>query len=171
VEAYTDDLLPNCYDEWIMQPRERLHQAFIGALEQLIELLQQQCQFSAAIKYTQHLLLVEPLHEPGHRELMRLHMTNGDQARALSAYHRYAALLRQELGVDPSPATQALYLRLLHAGDEFVPPPPVPPSADERAQARTPSLTGRRAEWASLLAAWQGAASGGARSRRTSWSG
>ncbi len=31
VNAYTGDLLPDCYDEWILQPRERLRQALVQA--------------------------------------------------------------------------------------------------------------------------------------------
>ncbi len=158
VDAYAGDLLPDCYDEWIIQPRERLHQAFVQALEQLIELLQQQCQFSAAIANTQRLLRVEPLHEAGHRKLMRLHMANDDQARALSAYHRCAALLRQELGVDPGPATQALYQRLLTLADGD-PGPRIAPTSSVP-QVVAPALVGRQAEWAQLLAMWQAAAAG-----------
>lgn len=154
VDAYTGDLLPDCYDEWIVRPRERLHQALVQALEQLIELQEQQRQFSAAIKNAQHLLRIDPLYEAGHRELMRLHMANGDQARALSAYHRCAARLRQELGVDPSPATQAIYQRLLQTG---------PAGATAGALAAAPAvalLVGRQQEWARLLEIWQAASAG-----------
>lgn len=158
VNAYTGDLLPNCYDEWIIQPRERLHQAFVRALEQLIEVREQQRQFNAAIKNAQRLLRVDPLHEAGYRGLMRLHMANDDQARALSAYHRCAALLRQELGVDPSPATQAIYQRLLQAGPagavvSAVPTAPVTAPT-------MPPLVGRQQEWARLLEIWQAASAG-----------
>lgn len=156
VNAYTGDLLPNCYDEWIIQPRERLRQAFVQALEQLIELLPQQGQLSAAIHNTQRLLRVEPLHEAGHRKLMQLHMANGDQARALSAYHRCAAQLRQELGVDPSPATLTLHQRLLQPEQANIGAGEVLPSPAHL----DPQLVGRQEEWTNLLDIWHQAAAG-----------
>lgn len=162
VDSYPGDLLPDCYDEWIIPHRERLHQAFEQALVCLIDLQEIQHQYQGAVGNTRRLLAIDPLHEGAHRTLIRVHLAAGDHVSALRAYHRCAAILRQELGIDPAPATQALYLRLLHAGDEFV-PLSVPPPADARTPARTPSLTGRRAEWANLLAAWQGATSGTAR--------
>jgi DNA-binding SARP family transcriptional activator len=124
VEAYTDDLLPDCYDEWIIPHRERLHQAFEQALVCLIDLQEIQHQYQGAVRNARRLLAIDPLHEGAHRTLIRLHLAAGDHVSALRAYHRCAAILRQELGIDPAPATQALHLRLLHAGDEFVPPPP-----------------------------------------------
>jgi two-component SAPR family response regulator len=33
VSLYRGDLLPSCYDEWILPERERLRQAFLEALE------------------------------------------------------------------------------------------------------------------------------------------
>ncbi len=154
VNAYTGDLLPDCYDEWIIPPRERLRQAFVQALEQLIELLPQQGQLSAAINNTQRLLRVEPLHEAGHRKLMQLHMANGDQARALSAYHHCAARLRQELGVDPSPATLALHQSLLQPELANIRAGEVLPAPLE------PRLVGRQKEWTHLLDIWHQAAAG-----------
>ena len=42
VDAYGGDLLPDCYDEWIIPQRERLRQAFHQALERLIALQEDQ---------------------------------------------------------------------------------------------------------------------------------
>ena len=47
---------------------------------------------------------------------MRLHLLNDDRPSALRVYHTCAAMLQQELGVGPSPATQALYKRTMHDG-------------------------------------------------------
>jgi DNA-binding SARP family transcriptional activator len=55
-----------------------------------------------------------PLAETGHRMLMRALTARGDPASALTAYDQLRQLLREELGVSPCPATQALHARLLH---------------------------------------------------------
>ena len=44
---------------------------------------------------------------------MRLHQLRGDRAAALQVYHQCLTVLREEMGIDPSPATQTLYQQLL----------------------------------------------------------
>jgi hypothetical protein len=40
VDRYQGELLPGCYDDRLQAERERLHQAFLAALEKLILLLE-----------------------------------------------------------------------------------------------------------------------------------
>jgi len=54
-----------------------------------------------------------PYRESGHRLLMEALERRGNAAEALRAYERLRALLRDELGVAPSPSVQAVHRRLL----------------------------------------------------------
>jgi SARP family transcriptional regulator, regulator of embCAB operon len=54
-----------------------------------------------------------PYRETGHRLLMEALERRGNLAEALRAYERLRVLLRDELGVAPSPAVQAVHQRLL----------------------------------------------------------
>jgi SARP family transcriptional regulator, regulator of embCAB operon len=54
-----------------------------------------------------------PYRETGHRLLMEALERRGNLAEALRAYDRLRVLLREELGVAPSPALQAVHRRLL----------------------------------------------------------
>ena len=112
VQMYHGELLPNCYDEWLMPERERLHQAFLAALDRLIKLSEQQRDYPTAITYAERLLRDDPLHEATYRQLMRLHARNGDRASALDTYRTCAAILERELGVEPSAATREAYEQL-----------------------------------------------------------
>jgi DNA-binding SARP family transcriptional activator len=60
-------------------------------------------------------MLVElaPYRETGHRILMEALERRGNVAEALRAYERLRVLLREELGIAPSPALQAVHRRLL----------------------------------------------------------
>jgi len=60
VQCYQGDLLPGCYDEWICSKRERLQQTYQGALERLVELLEQSGSVAEAIRMAQRLLRIDP---------------------------------------------------------------------------------------------------------------
>ena len=55
-------------------------------------------------------------HEEAYRLLMRAHASLGERSTALRLYARCAAVLQEELGVEPMPETTALYnaLREMH---------------------------------------------------------
>lgn len=59
------------------------------------------------------LIELAPYRESGHRILMEALEQRGNNAEALLVYDRLRILLREELGVAPSPALQAVHRRLL----------------------------------------------------------
>lgn len=119
-QVYQGKLLPNCYDEWIEPEQERLHATCVRIHTWLIQLLQAHQDYSAALRYAQQLLHLDPLNETAYLHLIHLHGSSGDRATALRLYHRCMTVLREELGVDPSSTTRQLYEQLLReeeAGD------------------------------------------------------
>jgi DNA-binding SARP family transcriptional activator len=63
-------------------------------------------------------LRCDPLDEAACRLAMRAHLASGEPARALGAYARLAAVLADDLGVDPAPQTRALHLAALRVTAE-----------------------------------------------------
>ena len=59
------------------------------------------------------LIELAPYRESGHRILMEALERGGNVAEALRVYDRLRVLLRDELGIAPSPAVQSVYRRLL----------------------------------------------------------
>lgn len=169
VNLYVGDLLPACYDDWVLLERERLRQRYINALEQLVAILERH-DLASALAHAQRLLHCDSLHESTYRTLMRLHVLNGDRATALHIYHTCVTTLEQELGVEPSAETQQLYLRLLNmpATPTVQPSAIAPTGRDISAMAEisgkvvkpTLSLVGRHPEWKSLQSAWHKALAG-----------
>ncbi|MGC9333811.1 MAG: AfsR/SARP family transcriptional regulator, partial [Anaerolineae bacterium] len=100
IALYQGDLLPSCYDDWILPLREALRQAHLDALERLARMLEEQRDYPAAIGHAQRLLRHDPLHEATYRHLIRLHALNGDRAGALRVYHTCTTILQRELGVE-----------------------------------------------------------------------
>jgi predicted ATPase/DNA-binding SARP family transcriptional activator len=155
VSLYVGDLLPACYDDWVLIERERLRQRYVNALEQLIAILEQH-ELASALAHAQRLLHCDSLHESTYRVLMRLHVLNGDRATALHIYHTCVTLLQQELGVEPSPETQQLYQHLLNMPAT----PLMQSSATSPVVKPTLSLVGRQPEWRALQSAWSKAVAG-----------
>jgi len=103
VEVYQGDVLPSCYDEWIIPVRDRLRQAFLQALDRLIGLLEGERDYATAISMAQRLLRLDPLHEATYRQLMDLYAASGDRASALRTYHTCTTVLERDLKYAPSP--------------------------------------------------------------------
>jgi DNA-binding SARP family transcriptional activator/predicted ATPase len=150
---YRGDVLPSCYDDWIVHERERLRLRRLQALERLADVLAEQGDNAAAIGYAQRFVRADPLNEAGYRRLMRLLARHGDRAGALHVYHRCAATLQRELGIEPDPATRAVYEELLHMDPETVAAGPA--VAHTPTFAAMPTLIGRQGEWLNLAGAWR----------------
>lgn len=149
VDLYAGDLLAACYDEWVVGERERLRDRYGTALRQLTETLAARGRHPEAIAVGRQLLRWDPLNEDHHRLLIGVHDAAGDRAGAVRLFHQCAAVLRQELGVEPASATKKALAGVMRATDV---------SADEPApDVRGPGapLVGRDEEWAELTACWR----------------
>jgi DNA-binding SARP family transcriptional activator len=150
---YKGDVLPDCAGEWIDADRERLRQRARQVLARLVELLEHDRAFGDAVEYAQQSIRLDPLDEQAWCALMRCHARRGERATALHLYQQCAALLKKELGIQPSAATRATYREILDL-DADVPAIPAPP------RTVVYPLVGRDAEWHVLVNAWRAAAAG-----------
>lgn len=149
---YQGDLLPDIAAEWIETDREGLRQRAKKVLSRLVAALEQERAYGEAIEHAQQLSRLDPLEEQAWCTLMRCHARRGDRATALHLYQQWAALLKRELGTQPSAATRATYREILDLDE--APPSPAPPRTSVY------PLVGRHVEFRALLNTWQGAASG-----------
>src|SRR5579859_3586593 len=155
MQLYRGDLLPDCYDEWILPERDRLHQLFLRSAERLVALLEEEGEYEAAISVAQQLLRHDALHEVTYRQLMHLHALRGDRAAALRVYHTCVTVLERELAVPPGETTCRVYEDLLKmdqaASRKLVPVAPRGMGAP---------LVGRKQEWGHLQKLWCQAVAG-----------
>ncbi|MEM7347373.1 MAG: BTAD domain-containing putative transcriptional regulator, partial [Chloroflexota bacterium] len=149
-DLYKGELLPNCYDDWILAERERLHQQFIQVLTRLGEWQETKRDYDAAIGTAQKLLRYDPLHEATHRRLMELYLLKNEPAEALRIYHACTTLLQQELAVEPSAATRQVYERIRSNNHK----PPTTNAIKPDQHLTLPPLVGRQGEWKQLISAW-----------------
>jgi DNA-binding SARP family transcriptional activator/tetratricopeptide (TPR) repeat protein len=150
---YTGDLLPACYDDWIIPIRERLREAFLTYLRRQAEQAERARRYEAAYECYFRLAEANPLGEAAVRGLMRSLAGLGHFTEALAAYRRLAGYLREELDVLPADETQALAARLEEESA-------LQQAAWQEKRRDRPPFVGRVTERARLLACLDQAAKG-----------
>ena len=103
------DLVPDWYDEWIVDERDRLRELRLHALEALAERLTAVGSFAFAAEAGHAALRSDPLRESAHRAVIRVLLAEGNPAEAVRRYRRYSDLLLRELGLEPSERMHALF--------------------------------------------------------------
>lgn len=109
VELYRGELLEGCYADWCLVERNRLHELYLQTLLHLMVYHGGQREYDQAIVYAKRILTDDPLREEVQRELIKLFLLNQQPAEALQQYRRCERALKEELGIQPMPETQALY--------------------------------------------------------------
>ncbi len=115
LDLYAGDLLPGCYDEWVMPERRRLETLFVGALEWLMRDHERRGRIESGIGAGLRLLRQDPLREDVHRYVMRLYAGAGQRQLAIRQYDYCRDLLASELDISPMPETEALHRHILGA--------------------------------------------------------
>jgi DNA-binding SARP family transcriptional activator len=108
VELYRGELLPGYFEEWILPERQRLAEAYLQSLGQLVSLLEHAGDFPRALQFAHRAVSVDPLREEAHRDLMRLLAAAGQLEAALRQYQELKRLLEDAWGVAPEAESLAL---------------------------------------------------------------
>ncbi len=127
------------FEDWLVQEQERLRDAVLGALRDLVDHYLATGGYSLGVFYARRLLDLDPLSEETHRKLMRLYGLSGRRSRALEQYDSLEKLLAEELDVQPLEETTALYGQLRSEGL-----PVAPAAAGLEARGPLLPLVGRR---------------------------
>src|SRR5215218_7041193 len=150
------------FEDWQRFQAESLRRELAGVLERLVGVEAAEGRWQDAIADARRWLALDPLHEPAHRQLMRLYAWSGQRGAALRQYRACVRVLDQELGVAPLEETSALYQAIKQGEAERErPSPPAAVASPVAAPPSRPPLVGRSAEWATLLEAYRAAAGDG----------
>ena len=107
---YAGDLLPDDrYKPWAGDRREALRAEYLALLLGLAGCREAAGASADAIAAVRRVVAVDPLNEPAHRALMRLHARSGQRQHAIRQFHTLRDALASELGVEPEPESQRLY--------------------------------------------------------------
>jgi DNA-binding SARP family transcriptional activator len=107
---YEGDLLPDdLYEPWTDRPRRELHDLRNRLLIEASDRYEAAGDHTTAIERLEVLLAADHGAEEAHRALMRIYAGSGQRQRALRQYEICKDVLKQELDVEPSAETVALY--------------------------------------------------------------
>ncbi len=107
---YRGDYLEDClYEDWCSEERERLVALYLRTADRVAELLAQRAAWEDVLTLCQEVLTRDPCWESAYRWMMLAYARTGRRAQAARVYTRCVQRLRDELQVEPSPATVQLY--------------------------------------------------------------
>ncbi len=112
LSVYRGELLPGWYDDWVLLERERVHSVFEQKMAGLLDLLVEQQRWQATLEWGERWIALGQTPEPAYRALMVAHSATGNMSQVASVYQRCVQALRNDLDVEPSEQTRALFERL-----------------------------------------------------------
>lgn len=145
-------------EQWVEAAREHWRQRHTQALHRLLRWHADRGDTEQGLAWAAQLLRADPWNEEAHRTTMRLLAQSGQRSAAMAQYEACRRALDDELGIDPEPATLALYEQIRDGVGEGRPAQPGAaqhpgPSHTRRSNLPTPttSFVDREAELALVL--------------------
>ncbi len=146
VRLYRDDFLAGftlrgCpeFEEWQESVGEELRQSLARGLQRLVTTCIAEGALDRAAGHARRWLQLDPLHEPAHQAIIRLHGWAGERSAAMRQYRSLARVLDRDLAVRPLPETTRLYDDV-RAGR--LKPPPMPAVRSPAPAASPPATPG-----------------------------
>ncbi len=124
---YRGELLPGFYDDWAVLERERLQAVFEQEVQRLLECLKEAQRWTEVLDWGERWIALGQRPEPAYRALMIAYGALGDRSKIASTFQRSIQALRDDLGVEPSELTYALYEQLTGGSKQVVQTPPTIP--------------------------------------------
>ena len=121
VSVYEGELLPGFYEDWVLLERDRLDAAFDRKINRLLAHLIQEQLWTDVLIWAERWIAHGHIPEAAYRALMMAHAATSELPKVEADYERCVEALSQEIGVDPSDETVALYRSLL-AGEKKLRP-------------------------------------------------
>ncbi len=95
------ELLPGCWDGWLVFERERLRQDLANLCEASCAARLSAGDHHRALLHALAAVECDPLRESANVWVLRAHLAAGNRSAAIRHARRYATLLQDELGIDP----------------------------------------------------------------------
>ena len=105
-------LLTDLGGDWIASERHSLQTSLAASLRQTVARLYGQGDHGLAATVARRIIQNDRLDETGYELLLWLQVATGQRSDGLNTWHDYCAVLKSDLGLEPSPRMHTLYQRL-----------------------------------------------------------
>jgi DNA-binding SARP family transcriptional activator/Tfp pilus assembly protein PilF len=112
-ELYRGEFMTGVYDLWVEDRRGFYAEQFGRIVSALAKLAASEKRWSATLKYAQEMLKADPFREDMHRLVMKALASQSKPAAVKKQFDEMSAILKNELGIEPSAETRRLYNELL----------------------------------------------------------
>lgn len=113
VELCQGQFLAGSTGIWVEQQQDLCVELHVQALELLADAAASQGDAATALDASEQAVAIRPWRESAYQRVMDAHSLAGNRAEALRTHERCRRVLKEELGVSPSPRTEAAYAALL----------------------------------------------------------
>ena len=158
VDLYRGPLLEGLFveqspalEQWLLLKREVLHHQMVTALHTLAGWHLSTGDLSAAYRFAQRQIELDPLREEAYQQAMRALAQSGQSSEALALYLTCSQRLYDELGATPSATTEALFQQISNADLPAADNKPPTPRPTHNLPAATTTFVGREKEVARVV--------------------
>lgn len=113
---YRGELLPGMYDDWVSLEREQLQAVFENKIQTLLDKLIDARRWNTVVEWGERWIAQGQTPEPAYRALMVAHGALGNVSQVALDYERCLEAMRNDIGVEPSGDTRALFETLTRGG-------------------------------------------------------
>ncbi|HEY7989079.1 MAG TPA: BTAD domain-containing putative transcriptional regulator [Lapillicoccus sp.] len=96
------ELLPGWEEEWVELERERVRQLELHLLDVVVSTSVEEGRHGDGVDAALRAIRLDPWRESSHAGLLRALLAGGNRAAAIAHFRRFAAQMREELGLSPS---------------------------------------------------------------------
>jgi DNA-binding SARP family transcriptional activator len=109
-----DVALTNCpeFETWLVTEQELWKLQIAQALDTLVAYYRNRGNYEQGLHFAMRLLAMDPWREETHHDVILMLALSGQRSVALAQYEKCCRVLAEELGVNPSAETTALYYRI-----------------------------------------------------------
>jgi predicted ATPase/DNA-binding SARP family transcriptional activator len=158
VDLYRGPLLEGLFveqspalEQWLLLKREALHHQMVTALHTLADGHLASGDLSAAYRFAQRQIELDPLREEAYQQAMRALAQSGQSSEALALYLTCSQRLYDELGASPNAATEALFQQISDATLPVAEAKAPTPRPNHNLPAATTTFVGREKEVARVV--------------------
>jgi SARP family transcriptional regulator, regulator of embCAB operon len=101
--------LPGLYNPWTLEQRDRIRDLHVSARQLLAQAHAASGDYAGSARHAQRAVELDPYREELHQLLIVSRARAGDRVGAARVFDRYRELMRDELGVEPTRETVALF--------------------------------------------------------------